>query len=141
MRRFLCYRTRRVAAEGWGGALGADERRSPDRPAGIRTMAVTALGSASFTLASMYAFQDGPMAWDASRVSAAIPSGASPRLPTCPAPFDSGSSHADGPTAPPPPGVGFLGSGIIWKARVHSVAPYLAVCFSAPSPARRTIWC
>jgi putative Mg2+ transporter-C (MgtC) family protein len=40
-------------------------------------MAVTALGSASFTLASMFAFKDGPMAWDASRVSAAIPSGAS----------------------------------------------------------------
>jgi hypothetical protein len=41
-------------------------------------MAVTALGSTSFTLASMFAFkEDGPTAWDTSRVSAAIPSGAS----------------------------------------------------------------
>ena len=68
------------------GSLIGYERRSPDRPAGIRTMSITALGSCTFTLSSMFAFQSGPMAWDASRVSAAIPSG-----------------------------VGFLGAGLIWK--------------------------
>eukprot|EP00798_Chlamydomonas_sp_ICE-L_P007593 gene7593-748_t len=42
----------------------------------IRTMSVTALGACTFTLASMFAFVDGPMGWDASRISASIPSAA-----------------------------------------------------------------
>jgi uncharacterized membrane protein YhiD involved in acid resistance len=44
------------------------------------------MGACLFTLSSQYAFLEGPMNWDASRVSAAIPSG-----------------------------VGFLGAGLIWK--------------------------
>lgn len=57
-----------------GGIIGF-ERRQADRPAGIRTMSLVALGSSLFTVTSSYAFQSGPMAWDAARVSAAIPSG------------------------------------------------------------------
>jgi uncharacterized membrane protein YhiD involved in acid resistance len=49
-------------------------------------MSLVSLGSCLFSICSAYAFIDGPMAWDASRVSAAIPSG-----------------------------VGFLGAGLIFK--------------------------
>jgi len=38
-------------------------------------MALVSLGSALFTLNSTFGFVEGPMNWDASRVSAAIPSG------------------------------------------------------------------
>ena len=68
------------------GSLIGFERRRADRAAGIRTMALVCLGSCVFTIASIFAFIGGPMAWDASRVSAAIPSG-----------------------------VGFLGAASIWK--------------------------
>jgi len=69
------------------GSLIGYERRSSDRPAGIRTMALVSLGSALFTINSTFGFLSGPMAWDSSRVSAAIPSG-----------------------------VGFLGAGLIVKS-------------------------
>jgi putative Mg2+ transporter-C (MgtC) family protein len=49
-------------------------------------MSLVSLGSCLFTINSIFAFLDGPMNWDASRVSAAIPSG-----------------------------VGFLGAGLIFK--------------------------
>jgi len=68
-----------------GGIVGW-ERREADRPAGIRTMSLVSLGACLFTINSAFAFIDGPMAWDASRISAAIPSG-----------------------------VGFLGAGLIFK--------------------------
>ena len=68
------------------GSIIGFERRRADRPAGIRTMAMVCLGACVFTLGSMFAFIDGTMGWDASRVSAAIPSG-----------------------------VGFLGAASIWK--------------------------
>ena len=68
------------------GSLIGFERRRADRAAGIRTMALVCLGACVFTIASMFAFIGGPMAWDSSRVSAAIPSG-----------------------------VGFLGAASIWK--------------------------
>lgn len=68
-----------------GGLIGW-ERRQADRPAGIRTMSLVSLGSCLFTINSAFAFLDGPMTWDASRISAAIPSG-----------------------------VGFLGAGLIFK--------------------------
>mmetsp|Transcript_28276 Transcript_28276/g.62985 ORF Transcript_28276/g.62985 Transcript_28276/m.62985 type:complete len:328 (-) Transcript_28276:199-1182(-) len=68
-----------------GGVIGW-ERREADRPAGIRTMSLVSLGSCLFTINSTMAFLKGPMNWDASRVSAAIPSG-----------------------------VGFLGAGLIFK--------------------------
>lgn len=38
-------------------------------------MAMVSLGACLFTICSTFAFLDGPMNWDASRVSAAIPSG------------------------------------------------------------------
>ncbi len=68
-----------------GGVIGW-ERRQADRPAGIRTMSLVSLGSCLFTINSAFAFRDGPMEWDASRIAAAIPSG-----------------------------VGFLGAGLIFK--------------------------
>ena len=68
-----------------GGVIGW-ERRQADRPAGIRTMSLVSLGSCLFTINSAFAFVGGPMEWDASRISAAIPSG-----------------------------VGFLGAGLIFK--------------------------
>uniref|UniRef100_A0A7S2ZBM3 MgtC/SapB/SrpB/YhiD N-terminal domain-containing protein n=1 Tax=Rhodosorus marinus TaxID=101924 RepID=A0A7S2ZBM3_9RHOD len=70
-------------------ALIGYERRSPERAAGVRTMSVTSLGACCFTISSIFAFESGTMDWDASRVTAAIPSG-----------------------------VGFLGSAIIWKGMV-----------------------
>ncbi|KNC83045.1 hypothetical protein SARC_04692 [Sphaeroforma arctica JP610] len=92
------------------GMLIGYERRSPERAAGIRTMSLTSLGSCCFTLCSMFAFTTGPMAWDASRVSAAIPSG-----------------------------VGFLGAGLIWKGssldgsspQVHGLTTAASVWLSA----------
>ena len=81
-----CTFGRRITFAALLGALIGWERRQADRPAGIRTMAVVSLGSCLFSICSQFAFIDGPMGWDASRVSAAIPSG-----------------------------VGFLGAGIIWK--------------------------
>ena len=87
-RQECCYGRRLVVSVILGGIIGW-ERRSADRPAGIRTMSLVSLGSALFTLCSMFAFVSGPMDWDASRVSAAIPSG-----------------------------VGFLGAGIIYKEAV-----------------------
>jgi uncharacterized membrane protein YhiD involved in acid resistance len=71
-----------------GGIIGY-ERRSADRPAGIRTMGLVALGACSFTISSIMAFKTSTMGWDASRVTAALPSG-----------------------------VGFLGGALIWKGSV-----------------------
>lgn len=73
-----------------GGVIGW-ERRQADRPAGIRTMALVSVASCLFTIASAFAFRSGPQGWDASRISAAIPSG-----------------------------VGFLGAGMIFKDTVVS---------------------
>ena len=76
---------RQLASVLLGGVVGW-ERRQGDRPAGIRTMSLVSLGACLFSINSAYAFLDGPMSWDASRISAAIPSG-----------------------------VGFLGAGLIFK--------------------------
>ncbi|KAL7555556.1 hypothetical protein ACA910_013034 [Epithemia clementina (nom. ined.)] len=76
---------RLVASVVLGGIIGW-ERRMADRPAGIRTMSLVSLASCLFTICSAFAFISGPMEWDASRISAAIPSG-----------------------------VGFLGAGLIFK--------------------------
>jgi hypothetical protein len=70
-----CEFCRRLIASVLCGAVIGWERREADRPAGIRTMALVSLGSALFTIDSAYAFLQGPMAWDASRIAAAIPSG------------------------------------------------------------------
>lgn len=68
-----------------GAALGY-ERRSPDRPAGIKLMSLVAVGSCSFTISSMFSFESSTSHFDTARVAAAIVSG-----------------------------VGFLGSAMIWK--------------------------
>ena len=81
-----CSFGRRIASSVILGGIVGWERRQADRPAGIRTMALVSLGACLFTLTSMFAFMSGPNTWDASRVSAAIPSG-----------------------------VGFLGAGLIFK--------------------------
>ncbi len=81
-----CTFGRRIVCAAVFGALIGWERRQADRPAGIRTMSLVSLGSCLFSICGTFAFIDGPMGWDASRISAAIPSG-----------------------------VGFLGAGIIWK--------------------------
>ncbi|KAL3776987.1 hypothetical protein ACHAWO_006341 [Cyclotella atomus] len=49
--------------------------RGPDRPAGIRTMALIALAACLFTINSIFALEVSPMSWDPARVSAALPSG------------------------------------------------------------------
>ncbi len=83
----LC--TRMLISVLLGGAIGY-ERRSADRPAGVRTMGLVSLGSCFFTISSQLAFKSSTMGWDASRVTAAIPSGC-----------------------------GFLGAGLIWKGQVR----------------------
>jgi len=92
------------------GTLIGWERKQADRPAGIRTMALVALGSCLFSICSAFAFLSGPMSWDASRISAAIPSG-----------------------------VGFLGSALIFKHKddntniheVHGLTTAASVWLSA----------
>lgn len=84
--RLQCNFGRRLLSSGFLGGIVGWERREADRPAGIRTMALVSLGVCLFSINSMYTFWQGPMGWDASRVSAAIPSG-----------------------------VGFLGAGLIFK--------------------------
>jgi len=79
----------RLVVSAFLGAVIGFERREADRPAGIRTMALASMGASSFTVSSAFGFNDSPMIWDSSRISAAIPSG-----------------------------VGFLGAGIIWKGIV-----------------------
>lgn len=72
------------------GAAAGIERKSADRPAGVRTMSLVSLGSCFFTLSSISAFKSSSMHWDSSRVSAAIPKG-----------------------------VGFLAASLIWKGTVN----------------------
>jgi len=86
MTREECNFGRRLLAAVLLGGIVGWERREADRPAGIRTMSLVSLGACLFSINSAYAFLDGPMAWDSSRISAAIPSG-----------------------------VGFLGAGLIFK--------------------------
>ena len=68
-----CSFGRRLLASVMLGGIIGWERREADRPAGIRTMSLVSLGSCLFTINSAFAFLNGPMSWDASRVSAAIP--------------------------------------------------------------------
>eukprot|EP00563_Minutocellus_polymorphus_P007762 CAMPEP_0181024118 /NCGR_PEP_ID=MMETSP1070-20121207/2402_1 /TAXON_ID=265543 /ORGANISM="Minutocellus polymorphus, Strain NH13" /LENGTH=535 /DNA_ID=CAMNT_0023101155 /DNA_START=145 /DNA_END=1751 /DNA_ORIENTATION=+ len=84
-----CDLSRRMFASVLSGGLIGYERRVADRPAGIRTMGLVSLGSCFFTISSQLAFKSSTMGWDASRVTAAIPTG-----------------------------VGFLGAGLIWKGTV-----------------------
>jgi len=109
MTRLECSFGRRLVMSILMGGLIGWERRQADRPAGIRTMSLVSLGSCLFTINSTFAFLDGPMSWDASRISAAIPSG-----------------------------VGFLGAGLIFKKTeedstmvVHGLTTAASVWLSA----------
>jgi len=66
---------RRITAAVLLGSLIGLERRAPNRAAGVRTMALVSLGACVFTIASAFNFEDGSQEWDASRISAALPSG------------------------------------------------------------------
>ncbi|KAL7529342.1 hypothetical protein ACHAXR_002914 [Thalassiosira sp. AJA248-18] len=57
------------------GCVIGYERRTADRPAGIRTTGLVSLAASLFTVNSTFVFMAGPMHWDPARVSAAIPSG------------------------------------------------------------------
>jgi hypothetical protein len=70
-----CSFGRRIVIAALLGGLIGWERRSADRPAGIRTMSLVSLGACLFSICSAFAFIEGPMNWDGSRVAAAIPSG------------------------------------------------------------------
>jgi hypothetical protein len=59
--RMECERGRHLLAAVFFGSLIGYERRSSDRPAGIRTMALVSLGSALFTINSTFGFLSGPM--------------------------------------------------------------------------------
>ena len=58
----------------FGSWIGS-ERRASDRPAGIMLMSLVCMGACTFCICGQFAFEHGTMAWDASRISAAIPSG------------------------------------------------------------------
>ncbi len=70
-----CDWARRILLSVIYGAIIGFERRSADRPAGIRTMSLVSLGSCFFTMCGMTAFKSSTMGWDAARVAASIPSG------------------------------------------------------------------
>lgn len=59
--RMDCQKARHLLMAVFLGSLIGYERRSSDRPAGIRTMALVSLGSALFTINSTFAFLAGPM--------------------------------------------------------------------------------
>ncbi len=59
--RMECERGRHLLAAVFFGSLIGYERRTSDRPAGIRTMALVSLGSALFTINSTFGFLSGPM--------------------------------------------------------------------------------
>ena len=61
---------RLVLAAAFGAAVGY-ERRSADKPAGLRTLSLVALGSALFTIISTFGFENA----DQSRVAAQIVTG------------------------------------------------------------------
>ena len=61
---------RLVLAAAFGAAVGF-ERRSADKPAGLRTLSLVALGSALFTIISTFGFENA----DQSRVAAQIVTG------------------------------------------------------------------
>ena len=86
---FECDFARRMIWSLFLGACIGFERKAADRPAGVRTMGLVALGASIFTMGGQFAFRSSTQEWDAARVSAAIPSG-----------------------------VGFLGGALIWKESV-----------------------
>jgi uncharacterized membrane protein YhiD involved in acid resistance len=109
---FECDFARRMIYSVFLGACIGFERKSADRPAGVRTMSLVSLGAAIFTMGGQFAFRSSTQEWDAARVSAAVPSG-----------------------------VGFLGGALIWKEsigerenqrnHVHGVTTAASVWLSA----------
>ncbi len=57
-----------------GGIIGV-ERRHADRPAGLRTLALVAMGAAAFTLVSTLGFTEGETPGDPARVAAQVATG------------------------------------------------------------------
>ena len=78
--------TRILTSIALGTVIGFERSLHGQSATGMRTMSILCLGACCFCIASVFAFIDGPMSWDASRSSAAIPTG-----------------------------VGFLGGATIWK--------------------------
>jgi len=74
-----------------GTVIGWERSLRGHTATGMRTMSVLCLGACCYCICSLFSFLDGPMAWDASRSSAAIPTG-----------------------------VGFLGGATIWKGKSSS---------------------
>lgn len=68
-----CSFGRRIVIAGCLGGMVGWERRNADRPAGIRTMSLVSLGSCLFAICSSFAFIEGPMEWDGSRVAGKLP--------------------------------------------------------------------
>ena len=72
----------RLAARLWyaallGAAVGKERSTASHHPAGARTLALVSLGSASFTLCSIYGFGRDATRFDTSRMASAVASGVS----------------------------------------------------------------
>ncbi len=65
----------RLALAALVGSIIGVERRHPDRPAGVRTLALTAMGAAAFTLVSIHGFGDESGTRDPARVAAQVATG------------------------------------------------------------------
>ena len=59
-----CSNGRHLVVAALLGSIIGIERRSADRPAGIRTMTRVSLAAALFTVNSTFVFMEGPMHWD-----------------------------------------------------------------------------
>ena len=57
------------------GVIIGLERRHPDRPAGVRTLALTSIGAAAFTLVSIHGFDGEGTNRDPARVAAQVATG------------------------------------------------------------------
>ncbi len=65
----------RLALAGLVGALIGAERRHSDRPAGVRTLALTGMGAAIFTLVSIHGFEGRGASTDPARLAAQVAAG------------------------------------------------------------------
>lgn len=65
----------RLALAGLVGALIGAERRNSHRPAGIRTLALTSIGAAMFTLVSIHGFEGAGASADPARLAAQVATG------------------------------------------------------------------
>ncbi len=65
----------RLVLAGLVGALIGAERRNSHRPAGIRTLALTSIGAAMFTLVSIHGFEGRGASTDPARLAAQVAAG------------------------------------------------------------------